>query len=65
MLTLLFYGFLLDVQEMPRCIPWLIVAVRSGKGNKDRMLPVGERALSWLEKYQADGRDELISPQDG
>ncbi|WP_338076157.1 tyrosine-type recombinase/integrase, partial [Cerasicoccus arenae] len=31
-----------------------MLAVRQGKGKKDRMTPIGERALSWLEKYLAD-----------
>ena len=36
-----------------------IVAIRQGKGKKDRFIPVGERALLWLEKYLADVRPEL------
>ena len=35
-----------------------IVAIRQGKGKKDRFIPVGERALLWLEKYLADVRPE-------
>lgn len=30
--------------------------VREGKGRKDRMLPIGERALAWLQKYLDEGR---------
>ena len=33
-----------------------IVAVRQGKGRKDRFVPIGERAVLWLEKYLADVR---------
>ena len=33
------------------------VFVRQGKGRKDRFVPIGERALAWLEKY----RDEVRS----
>ncbi len=33
-----------------------IVAIRQGKGKKDRFIPIGERALLWLEKYLADVR---------
>lgn len=33
-----------------------IVAVRQGKGKKDRFVPIGERAVLWLEKYLADVR---------
>jgi integrase/recombinase XerD len=35
-----------------------IVAVRQGKGKKDRFIPIGERAVLWLEKYLADVRPE-------
>ncbi len=41
-----------------------IVWVREGKGQKDRVLPIGDSALSWLKTYLADGRDELTSPLD-
>ena len=34
--------------------------IRKGKGNKDRMVPVGERALAWVERYVHDGRPELV-----
>ncbi len=41
-----------------------VLMVRSGKGNKDRMLPIGESAWRWLAKYLLDGRAELITGQD-
>src|SRR3546814_7462896 len=28
--------------------------VRQGKGKKDRMIPIGERALAWIEKYRSE-----------
>jgi len=31
-----------------------------GKGGKERLVPVGEEALSWLEQYLKEGRGELI-----
>jgi integrase/recombinase XerD len=34
--------------------------VRQGKGKKDRVVPIGSRALAWLEKYQADARPLLV-----
>jgi len=37
-----------------------IVAVRQGKGKKDRVVPIGQRALSWVQKYLADVRPTLI-----
>lgn len=36
-----------------------IVAVRQGKGRKDRFVPIGERAVLWTEKYLADVRPDL------
>ncbi len=30
--------------------------VRQGKGNKDRLVPMGERAIDWTETYQAEVR---------
>jgi len=38
--------------------------VRQGKGKKDRMLPIGERALAWIERYVGDVRPELVMPPD-
>jgi integrase/recombinase XerD len=40
--------------------------VRQGKGKKDRMVPIGERAAVWIEKYRADVRHQLVvEPDDG
>jgi integrase/recombinase XerD len=27
------------------------IMVRQGKGQKDRMVPIGERAIAWIERY--------------
>jgi len=35
--------------------------VRLGKGKKDRFVPVGERALAWITKYERDARPMLLS----
>lgn len=35
------------------------VFVRQGKGRKDRVVPIGERALAWVEKYLADARPRV------
>jgi integrase/recombinase XerD len=32
------------------------IMVRQGKGQKDRMVPIGERALAWIERYVAEVR---------
>ena len=35
----------------------------TGKGNKERVVPVGEEALSWLKNYLQYGRPLLLKPQ--
>jgi integrase/recombinase XerD len=40
------------------------VMVRQGKGRKDRMIPIGDRALAWIGKYLADVRPELVAGED-
>jgi integrase/recombinase XerD len=40
--------------------------VRQGKGKKDRMIPIGGRAIAWMDKYQREVRPELVvEPDDG
>jgi integrase/recombinase XerD len=34
--------------------------VRLGKGKKDRMIPISERAIGWIDKYLADARPSLV-----
>jgi integrase/recombinase XerD len=42
------------------------VMVRQGKGKKDRMIPIGERAIAWIEKYVTEVRPQLVvEPDDG
>ena len=36
-----------------------VILVRLGKGKKDRFVPLGERALHWLDKYLAEARSKL------
>ena len=36
------------------------VMVRHGKGKRDRMIPIGERAVTWIERYLADVRPGLL-----
>jgi integrase/recombinase XerD len=35
------------------------VMIRQGKGRKDRMIPIGDRALAWIEKYRDEVRPDL------
>jgi len=32
-----------------------------GKGNKERMVPMGEEASAWLTRYLKDGRPPLLA----
>jgi integrase/recombinase XerD len=36
------------------------IMIRRGKGRKDRMVPLSERALAWIDKYVAQVRPELV-----
>jgi len=36
------------------------VLVRQGKGKKDRMIPIGERALLWVQKYLDEVRPSPV-----
>jgi integrase/recombinase XerD len=38
--------------------------VRQGKGAKDRLVPVGDRACAWLDKYLREVRPELVTNHD-
>jgi len=38
--------------------------VRQGKGKKDRLLPLGERAAEWVKKYLYEARIELSCARD-
>ena len=41
-----------------------VLAIRQGKGNKDRFVPIGERALAAVQHYLEDGRP-LLGPRHG
>lgn len=36
-----------------------------GKGNRERLVPVGEKALNAIEAWQTKGRPELVKPRTG
>src|SRR5690606_25218940 len=37
---------------------WLVV--KKGKGGKDRVVPIGERALAWVNRYLEESRPQLV-----
>lgn len=41
-----------------------VVVVRLGKGKKDRVVPIGERALVWIRIYMERGRPRFVVPPD-
>lgn len=41
-----------------------LLTVRQGKGKKDRMIPIGERAARWVEKYRLDIRPAFVCGTD-
>jgi integrase/recombinase XerD len=42
------------------------VFVRQGKGKKDRMIPMGERAFAWVRRYLEEARPSLaLTPDEG
>lgn len=38
-----------------------LVMIRHGKGDKDRLIPIGERAALWVEKYLEEGREHFVN----
>jgi integrase/recombinase XerD len=40
------------------------VMIREGKGKKDRMIPIGERALAWIAAYRDRARPDLVGEMD-
>jgi integrase/recombinase XerD len=37
-----------------------LLMVHLGKGRKDRVVPIGERALAWIDRYLCDARPSLV-----
>ena len=53
-------GLLCEDIDAERCL----VFIRQGKGRKDRLIPLGERALYWVRRYRATARDKLVWNQE-
>jgi integrase/recombinase XerD len=46
--------------DLERCT----LTIRMGKGKKDRMIPLGDRAGAWVRKYLEESRSKLVSEPD-
>jgi integrase/recombinase XerD len=40
------------------------LTIRQGKGRKDRVIPIGERASAWVDKYVREVRPQLVVEPD-
>ena len=49
----------LEVQDIDRGRETILI--QEGKGRKDRMLPLGKRALYWVEKYRLESRPLMLN----
>jgi integrase/recombinase XerD len=49
-----------DDIDIERCT----VMIRLGKGRKDRLIPIGERAAAWIDKYLREVRATLATGKD-
>lgn len=65
-----FYSTGLRRREVSRLAPQDIdrergvAIVREGKGRKDRVVPIGERAIQWIDKYLDEVRPLFVAPPD-
>lgn len=40
------------------------MTIRQGKGKKDHVIPIGDRAAAWIDKYSNDARPQLVNEPD-
>lgn len=38
-----------------------IIVVREGKGRRDRVIPIGQRAAAWVDQYLTESRPQLLA----
>jgi integrase/recombinase XerD len=61
-----FYSTAMRRMELVNLLVWDIdarrgtVFIREGKGRRDRVIPIGERALRWVERYRLEVRPLLV-----
>jgi integrase/recombinase XerD len=41
-----------------------VLAIWQGKGQQDRMVPIGERAIDWIDRYLDEARADYVLSQD-
>lgn len=41
-----------------------VLVIRQAKGNKDRVVPIGDRAIAWVTKYLEEARPKLLIKAD-
>ena len=52
----------LRLSDLERCSG--VLTIREGKSRRDRVVPIGERALHWLDKYLAVARSHFVIVHD-
>lgn len=52
----------LDLYDLDLERAWVVI--RLGKGGKDRVVPIGERALAWVRRYLEEARPQLVARPD-
>src|SRR5882757_2133258 len=55
---------LLNLKRQEADLTAQVVWVRQGKGNRDRVVPIGERACAWVRKYLGQVRPHYAQGQD-
>src|SRR5699024_5126732 len=51
---------LISIETLELSITEGVVRVSGGKGDKDRLVPLGAEAQHWIEKYMKESRPDLL-----